>query len=126
MWEQHRGTSPRVGWGELRGEGGTSHCGWGVFVLLCSTAWDPTNYAGQGRTIEHAACCPLRFPVAYHVMSCHAVCYVVQGAINYTVALVRGRLSTARTRLGLLVSAPVSRCHIRWLGLSAARKVLGR
>lgn len=50
----------------------------------------------------------------------------IQGAINYTVGLVRGRLATARTRLGLFVSAPVSRCHIRWLGLSAARRVLGR
>jgi hypothetical protein len=51
----------------------------------------------------------------------------IQGAINYSVGLVRGRLATARTRLGLLVGgSPVSRCHMRWLGLSAARKVLGR
>lgn len=50
----------------------------------------------------------------------------MQGAINYTVGLVRGRLATARIRLGVHVGAPVSRCHIRWLGLNAARRVLGR
>lgn len=49
-----------------------------------------------------------------------------QGCISYCVALIRGRVGVARARLGLDVRCTVSRCHVRWLGLTAARRVLGR
>jgi hypothetical protein len=50
----------------------------------------------------------------------------VQGCINYSVGLVRARVLLARQRLGLDVRCSVSRCHIRWLGLMAAQRVLRR
>lgn len=50
----------------------------------------------------------------------------IQGCVNYTVGLVRSRVALARTRLRLDVRCSVSRCHIRWLGLKAARAVLTR
>ncbi|WIA23695.1 hypothetical protein OEZ85_000387 [Tetradesmus obliquus] len=50
----------------------------------------------------------------------------IQGAINHCVGLVRARVLLARQRLGLDVRCNVSRCHIRWLGLVAAQRVLSR
>jgi hypothetical protein len=50
----------------------------------------------------------------------------IQGCINYSVGLVRARVLLARQRLGLDVRCSVSRCHIRWLGLVAAQRVLTR
>jgi hypothetical protein len=50
----------------------------------------------------------------------------IQGCINYSVGLVRARVLLARQRLGLDARCSVSRCHIRWLGLMAAQRVLSR
>eukprot|EP00775_Hariotina_reticulata_P002142 gene2142-2461_t len=50
----------------------------------------------------------------------------IQAAISYCVGLVRGRVGLARLRLSMDVRASISRCHIRWLGLKAAQRVLSR
>jgi hypothetical protein len=50
----------------------------------------------------------------------------LQAAISYCVGLVRGRVGLARLRLCMDIRASVSRCHIRWLGLRAAQRVLSR
>ncbi|KAI8464997.1 MAG: hypothetical protein J3K34DRAFT_438487 [Monoraphidium minutum] len=42
------------------------------------------------------------------------------------VSLVRSRIRLARARLGLDCRCGVSRCHVRWLGLVAFRRVLRR
>jgi hypothetical protein len=50
----------------------------------------------------------------------------IQGAISYTVSMIRSRCKIARLRLGLDVRCGVSRCHVRWLGLKAFHTVLKR
>lgn len=50
----------------------------------------------------------------------------IQSSISYMVTMVRGRTRTAAARLGVFCRCNVSSCHVRWLGLKAFRRVLGR
>ncbi|KAK9817956.1 hypothetical protein WJX72_004857 [[Myrmecia] bisecta] len=51
---------------------------------------------------------------------------VIYTALNYMSALVRKRVQSARRRLHMDCRCCISHCQIKWLGLHAFRKVLGK